>query len=228
MAIPAMLTNKTLNDFGSRLQQMFACGQLSADEFFEASAVESARLYLSQTEPMRQSGHGGDLYYWRHVRGMILEAVYLGGTFVDIGCANGHLIESLDRWLRPSEVGVEFHGLEISPDLHRLAVRRLPEFAPRLHLGNGVDWRPPIKFDYVYTMTLPDLPGALRKRLLDNLWSNCLKQGGRLILGPWYGRGLESELADYGYSPSGYCEKTCPGSQGPTRRIVWVDKPSEG
>jgi SAM-dependent methyltransferase len=226
MSIPPKLPDEDLNAYDARMRKLHARGEITTDEFFEGCALESARLYLSETEPLRQSGHGGDLFYWRHTRGMILEAIYHGGSFIDIGCANGHLIESLALWMEQSGVRVDFYGLEISKDLYDLAVRRLPDFAPRLFHGNGLSWKPPFTFDYVYTMILGDLPLELRGAFLENLYDNCLRPGGRLILGPWYGHGLEEEITHLGYAPTGYCEKTCQGTQGSLRRVVWIDKPA--
>jgi SAM-dependent methyltransferase len=225
MAIPTMQPDEDLNAFDARLRGLHSHGQITTAEFFEGCAAESAKVYLSETEPRRQSGHGGDLFYWRHVRGMILEAIFYGGSFIDIGCANGHLIESLSSWISQSGVQVDFYGLEISKMLYDLAVRRLPAYSERLYHGNGFDWQPPFQFDYVYTMVLPDLAPGLRKGFLGNLYSRCLKPGGRLILGPWYGNGLEKEMTELGFAPTGYCEKTCPGAQGKLRRLVWIDKP---
>ncbi len=114
--------------------------------------------------------------------------------------------------------------MELSKELYELAVRRLPAFAPRLFLGNGLDWHPPQAFDYVYTMVLPDIPAGLRSEFLGNLYGNCLKSGGRLILGPWSDRTLEDEIAELGFRPTGYCEKTVAGDPSKKKRIVWVDK----
>ena len=103
---------------------------------------------------------------------MILESIYRDGIFIDIGAANGHLIESLDKWMRNTDVQIEFYGLEISKKLYALSRQRLPDYAPRLFIGNALDWKPPFQFDYVYSMILPDLPHELRKSLLDNLYIN--------------------------------------------------------
>ena len=43
------------------------------------------------------------------------------------------------------------------------ALRRLPASHARLFLGNAVYWKPPLTFDYVYTMILPDFHRELRK-----------------------------------------------------------------
>ena len=144
---------------------------------------------------------------------------------MDVGCANGHLIESLDTWMRHTGVSVEFYGLEMSEQLHRLALSRLPAFRARLFLGNALYWRPPFTFDYVYTMVLPDIPRELRKEFLTNLWESYVKPGGRLILGPWNDGGLEEEIAGIGFAPTGHCEKSFAGKPYAAKRLVWIDKP---
>jgi hypothetical protein len=219
-----MRVGKDGNAYEARLRQLHSDGQITTDEYFRTCQRLNAKNYLAQMEPRRQSGHGGDLHYWRHVRSMILEAVYHDGIFIDIGCANGHPIESLSIWMRKSGVELDFYGLELSPDLHALAIRRLPEWTSHLFVGNGLNWKPPFPFDYVYTMVLPDIPPSLRQESLANLYGNCLKRGGRLILGPHNDRELENEIIRLGFPPSGYCEKTVAGDEGRTKRIVWINK----
>ncbi len=108
MDIPPRLPDEDLNSYEARLRDLHQRGRITADQYFATYARENSRLYLSQTEPRRQSGHSGDLYYWRHVRSMILEAVYYDGSFIDVGCANGHLIQSLSSWMKNTGVAVEF------------------------------------------------------------------------------------------------------------------------
>jgi SAM-dependent methyltransferase len=224
--VPAPLRrpDEDLNAYEANLRDLHCHGHITTDDFFEAYARENARLYLSETDPRRQSGHHGDHYYWRHVRSMILEAVYHGGTFIDIGCANGYLIECLAEWMRNTGVQLDFYGLEISGELYNLAVRRRPQCASHIFLGNGLDWNPPFKFDYVYTMVLPDIPPGLRKQFLANLYNNCLESGGRLILGPSNDRAMDKEITELGFAPTGYCEKTIAGAETKIKRIVWINK----
>ena len=227
MAESSKRSDEDLNAYESRLREMRSSGRISTEDYFACCEKECAKLYLSRDNPRAQSGHGSDIYRWRNVRWMILEPVYHDGTFIDIGCANGHLIESLDRWMRSTDVHVDFYGLEISQGLFDLAQRRLPDFASRLFLGNALYWKPPFEFDYVYTMILPDIPGDLRKPFLENLYGNYVKPDGRLILGPWNTRQIEEELPKLGFTPSGYCEKSVPGTSDETKRIVWIDKKDE-
>jgi ubiquinone/menaquinone biosynthesis C-methylase UbiE len=74
---------------------------------------------------------------------LVLEAIDRDGTFLDVGCANGYLMESLHRWLQGTGLTVEFYGLDISEGLLALAKARLPHWADRFFLGNALYWVPP-------------------------------------------------------------------------------------
>ena len=45
-----------------------------------------------------QSGFGGDEARWEAARRPIAEQIDRDGTFLDIGCADGYLMESVVRW----------------------------------------------------------------------------------------------------------------------------------
>ncbi len=59
-------------------------------------ALESA--YLKEDDPIRQSGFRGGADRWRGERGPILNAIETDGDLLDIGCANGYLLECLLNW----------------------------------------------------------------------------------------------------------------------------------
>jgi hypothetical protein len=219
-----MLPDENLNEYDERLKALFEAGKITAEQFSSGCAEASGRVYISRDNPRAQSGHGSDVFRWRNVRWLILEAICGDGTFIDVGCANGHLIESLDNWMNDTGVAVEFHGLEISDELYRFACDRLPSYRPRLYHGNALYWKPAVQFDYVYTMILPDFPLSMRKSFLDNMWDNYVKPEGRLILGPWNNPEIEDELARNGYPVTGYCEKYGTDRPGELRRVVWIDK----
>ncbi|HUF02118.1 MAG TPA: class I SAM-dependent methyltransferase [Gaiellaceae bacterium] len=82
-----------------------------------------------------------------------------GQTFLDVGGANGLLMESMADW-----AGVEPYGLEISPELAEVARRRLPRWADRIWVGNAAEWQPPHRFDVVRS-SLDCVPPARRRAL---------------------------------------------------------------
>jgi hypothetical protein len=100
------------------------------------------------------------------------------GTFLDVGCANGLLMESLVVWAGEAGRTIEPYGLDLIPSLAR---ERLPRWAGRIFVGNVVGWRPPSRFDFVRT-ELGHVPRGRRQELVERLLSEFLYPGGRLIV----------------------------------------------
>ena len=220
-----MRSDENLNEYGDRMRQELEAESISEKVYFDLMSAASETLYLSRDNPRGQSGHGGSPSWYRSVRMMILEAIDSSGTSIDVGCANGHLIESLGQWLVGTDVQVELHGLEISSGLARFARERLPDWRERIYQGNALYWQPPVRFDYVYSMILPDFSASIQKRLLERLVTDYVKPNGRVILGPWDEYGMEDEIGDWGFEISGYCEKSFPNKPYRFRRFVWIDGP---
>lgn len=209
-------------------QQALDEGRITEAQWFEIHNRFFTQHYLAADNPRGQSGHGGDEAQYRDKRMMILEAIHRNGTFLDVGCANGYLMESLERWLQGSGLAVEFYGLDISEPLLELAKQRLPHRQDRFFLGNALYWTPPQPFDFVYLIGPELVPVGRQAALLDRLMQHYVGPGGRLILGPLNeerdSRELESQLHAWGHSPSGYCEKSNPTSELVVRKMFWFDK----
>ena len=54
--------------------------------------------YLSSEEPWKQSGFSGPEERWINLRKPIADCVNSTGSFLDIGCAIGYLLECLIKW----------------------------------------------------------------------------------------------------------------------------------
>ena len=149
------------------------------------------------------------------------------GTFLDVGCANGHLMEMLHRWLGGTGLDVEFYGLDISEGLLDLARKRLPQWHDRFMLGNALYWKPESKYDFVCVAGFGVVPAAKERELADHLFNDYVADGGRMIVGPQTepkdSCKLESKLRSWGYAPSGYCEKSHSRPE-LCRRMLWFDK----
>ena len=54
--------------------------------------------YLATDTPWGQSGKLGDERGWTYARSLICDAIERDGSFLDVGCANGFLMECMKRW----------------------------------------------------------------------------------------------------------------------------------
>jgi SAM-dependent methyltransferase len=187
--------------------------------------------YLAADDPYAQSGKSGGAASWEQGRRFIAGACHRSGTFLDVGCANGQLMESMVGWaLADRGVRIEPYGLDISPGLAALARRRLPAWADRIWVGNAWDWEPPRRFDVVHAM--PDVvPDHLRRPWLDRMVARFLLPGGRLVLhanDPYPEdvdrRTLPDLLSEAGVRASGELVRERPGK--PAVRAAWLDAPA--
>ncbi len=144
--------------------------RLARNEIDEATwHAEMARVivpaYLAAATPWAGSGKSGSAEDWEHARSHIAHAIDRDGSLLDIGCANGYLLECLPRWTTHA---IDRYGLDIAPELVDLARNRLPELADRLWAGNALDWEPPHRFTYVRT-GLEYVPRHRRRELVERL-----------------------------------------------------------
>jgi 2-polyprenyl-3-methyl-5-hydroxy-6-metoxy-1,4-benzoquinol methylase len=127
---------------------------LDEQSFYADNRRTLQRSYLRGRTPQEASGFGGDERAWRHARHHITEAIAAPGTFLDVGCANGLLMESVAAWCAERDLTVEPYGIDFAPGLVEVARRRLPHWADRIWLGNAIDWIPHRgqRFDYVHIL----------------------------------------------------------------------------
>jgi SAM-dependent methyltransferase len=103
------------------------------------------------------------------------------GSFLDIGCANGLLMDSVVEWARKGGHSLEPFGVDISERLAELARQRLPHWRNRIFVGNALLWEPPARFDFVRT-ELVYVPTPRRREYAERLLERFVAPGGRLIL----------------------------------------------
>ena len=88
-----------LNAYCDELGAALEKGLITEAEWHDGRKKATAAAYLSRGNPRAQSGHGGDEARWRYTRVlMLLEAIHKDGVFLDVGCANGYLIECLQNY----------------------------------------------------------------------------------------------------------------------------------
>jgi hypothetical protein len=108
---------------------------------------EFEQAYLATDDPRAQSGFRGSAERWEAARRPIVEAIDRPGTFLDVGCANGLLMESVVGW---SLFPIEPYGIDFAPGLVEVARRRLPQWADRIWVGDAASWDPQFRFDFVH------------------------------------------------------------------------------
>lgn len=154
--------------------------QPEQDFFVQQQAIHEAK-YLAGTNPRQQSGFGRDARDWERFRRSVVAPVDRDGSFLDIGCANGLLMESVVAWARDGGHRIEPFGLDISEKLAELARRRLPQWRDRILVGNALFWEPPMRFDFVRT-ELVYVPPSCRRQYAERLLDRFVSPGGRLII----------------------------------------------
>ncbi|TML19388.1 MAG: SAM-dependent methyltransferase [Actinobacteria bacterium] len=175
--------------------------------------------YLASDDPRAQSGFRGDEARWESARRPIVEAIDCDGSFLDIGCANGYLLESIVRWSRHR---LEPYGLDFAPELVELARNRLPRWADRIFLGDALTWEPPRSFEFART-ELVYVPEERRPELVERLLSYV----DRLIVCSYGSRrrslpaeDVGEQLRSLGFDVAGELERE--GCDGALIRLAWI------
>lgn len=148
--------------------------------FFDQELVLHEEKYLTGTNPRQQSGFGRDEQDWERYRRVVTNPIDRHGKFLDVGCANGLLMESVVRWAKQNGHSIEPYGLDISLKLAELARRRLPQWQDRIFIGNALLWSAPFRFDFVRT-EMVYVPSHLRRRYAERLLEEVVAPGGCLI-----------------------------------------------
>jgi hypothetical protein len=210
-----------------RLERALETEEIDEAGWYAEVAAVITPAYLSGDNPRAQSGFSGDDARWQQARGLIVDAINHDGTFLDIGCASGYLMESVQQWTRQLGYSVEPYGLDIAPELADLAQRRLPHWGDRIWVGNGLTWVPAMRFDYVRT-GLEYVPRRRRKDLIEHMLGHAVTPGGRLIIGtaneekahtkPW----AEDDVAAWGFAIAGSAERAH-GDKRIVYRVFWID-----
>ncbi len=207
-----------------RVEDAYAGGRIEQKAWHEQIEEITADAYLASDDPRAQSGKSGDEEDWRWSRELVLDAMPNGGTLLDVGCANGYLMESLHRWAMERAIGLEPYGLDISWRLAALARRRLPHWSGRIWVGNVMQWTPPRRFDVVHT-GIDYVPRDRQRYLLDRMLRELVVPGGRVVLRAARVDPNEPDIATQvralGFDIGGVLERMHPRS-GAMRRTVWL------
>lgn len=230
MSAPSNEELERLKDGGWREWQAIEAalerGEIDEAGWHRATAAIVVPAYLAGDNPRAQSGHSGDEARWESARRLLLDAIQRDCTFLDVGCANGHLMECVHAWGADVGIRIEPWGLEISPDLAELARARLPQWRKRIVVGNALDWHTTRRFDVVRT-NLDYVPRRRRPDLVRHLLADAVAPGGRLVIGVFNEETdaptTEGFVQEWGYRIAGSVERPHPDTSLLVRRALWID-----
>ena len=150
--------------------------------YFKEGERITREYYLADpSNPYRQSGKTGGAEHWEVTRRCIAEAVNADGDYLDLGCANGLLLESLVGWCAERGHRITPHGLDFIPELVELARQRLPEYAGNFHVANAYLWTPPRRYRFVQLL-LTTVPPADQRGFVARVLKEMVASPGRLIV----------------------------------------------
>ena len=209
-----------------RVDAALEAGHIDESEWHRRIGEVITPAYLAADTPWGQSGKIGDECAWAYARSLICDTIQKDGSFLDIGCANGFLMECVRKWAAVRGHIVDPYGLDISVELTDLARSRLPAWAARIHTGNVLTWQPPRRFDFVRT-GLEYVPLRRRRELLQRLLDRFLAKDGRLIVGTYHGERpgpdlLERELSAWGFTVAGLTSRPHHDDR-LVYRVLWID-----
>jgi hypothetical protein len=229
--LPIQLAKNRAWPLLERLNAALEAGKIDEAAWYREIAAVIVPAYLAGEDPRAQSGSSGDDADWAYKRGLIADAVDRDGTFLDVGCASGYLMETLRRWCRQRGHTIEPYGLDIAPELADLARRRLPHWADRIFVGNAIDWTPPQRFTFVRT-GLEYVPPRRQRDLVERLLREVVAPGGRLIIGTYSeerdetrsGPSEEERVARWGFTSAGRSMRPHLRDTRLVGRVFWIDQ----
>ncbi|MGD1118915.1 MAG: class I SAM-dependent methyltransferase [Dehalococcoidales bacterium] len=151
------------------------------NRWFSSLQKELYGTYLQYDEPWKQSGFSGPEERWVKCRKPIADCIDKSGSFLDIGCANGYLLECVLKWTAARNLNVIPFGLDLSEKLTNLAKQRLPEYKQNIYTGNGWSWLNPVRFDFVRT-EIVYVPAELQRQYIERIIDTYLADEGELLL----------------------------------------------
>ncbi|MFI6263902.1 class I SAM-dependent methyltransferase [Micromonospora sp. NPDC051006] len=189
--------------------------------------ADSRRLlepaYLRGSTPQQGSGFGGDAAAWRAGREMVVDGIDRDGSFLDLGCANGLLMESVREWAAERGHRVEPYGVDLAPGLVAAARARLPHWADRITAGNAIDWRPADGSRFTFVHVLLDLvPVARRADLVRHALTHLVAPGGRLLVSHYQALGGTDLDAAAHLRRLGFLVAGASGAD-PSATTAWLD-----
>lgn len=184
--------------------------------------------YLGYDDPIKQSGFGGGAERWRIEREPILDAVYSDGDILDIGCANGYLLECLVKWAKERNLKLTPYGIDIGTKLIALAQKRIFENAENFYIGNAWIWKPPRQFKYIYAL-YDCVPVQYLAEYVTKLLCQSVEPGGRLIIGAYGSKSKNIppfDISKFLHEAKFSVVGVSLGGDPPISKFAWIDRES--
>ncbi|MBV9355985.1 MAG: class I SAM-dependent methyltransferase [Chloroflexi bacterium] len=213
-----------------RLNLALDAGDVTEQQWYEQLAAVIVPTYLAGDNPRAQSGSDGSVEDWAYKRGLLADAIDRDGSFLDVGCACGYLMETMVNWCAERGHVIQPYGLEIAPELAALARRHLPQWPGRIFVGNAFDWAAPRRFDVVRT-GLEYVPPRRQRELVERLLRAVVAPRGRLIIGVYSEERAQKEsepsteeiVATWGFAIAGRTERPHLRDRRLSYRAIWID-----
>jgi 2-polyprenyl-3-methyl-5-hydroxy-6-metoxy-1,4-benzoquinol methylase len=165
------------------------------EEYFRVLREAVIEFYLADpSNPYQQSGRSSGAQRWEETRRLFVQAIHRSGDFLDVGCANGLLLDTLIVWARQEGFTIRPHGIDLVPELVELARERFPGRHDCFEVANAFHWTPKRQYDFVRTnveyVPEPDWIPFIRRQ------HAAVTAGGRLIVSHY--RNLDESEVDAG------------------------------
>jgi 2-polyprenyl-3-methyl-5-hydroxy-6-metoxy-1,4-benzoquinol methylase len=153
----------------------------SRDEYFHVLREAVTEFYLADpANPYQQSGRSSGAARWEETRRCLVKAIHRSGDFLDVGCANGLLLETLIAWAHEEGFALRPHGIDLVSELIGLCRQRFPCNRDSFEVANAFYWSPRRRYDFVRTnleyVPEPDWTAFVQRQ------HEAVSEGGRLIL----------------------------------------------
>jgi hypothetical protein len=164
------------------------------EEYFAALREALAEYCLADPgNPYRLSGRSSGAVRWEETRRCFVDAVHRDGDFMDIGCANGLLLESLVGWCAERGFAIRPYGIDFITELIDYARARHPGRETAFEVANAFHWQPGRRYDFVRT-NLEYVPVADRRGFLKRLRDRAVAPAGRLIVAAYWTERIEEPV----------------------------------
>ncbi len=77
--------------------------------------------------PHQQSGRSSGAARWEETRRCFADCVHRSGSYLDVGCANGLLLESVSQWVGERGLAIQPAGVDFISELVDLTRQRVPD-----------------------------------------------------------------------------------------------------